>query len=237
MVWGMVDPSSIGDYFPIGDYIGWREQLISYFNESMPEEQRALFDYENKDRASNYAYYVHLKFKNERGKKFMHPPPLGPIKPHEPPKCFATEKTYSSLASLIKLNDLILAVDETLKDIVERFEPGLHQFFPITILLPMEKIYPKNYYVMVIGQYLDSFTPEQSEAGSWKVNSAGNYSVFDESKKSLIGLAFANNIFGKAHLWRERHMYNPSLLLSDALHAEITNAGLRMPRFYQMKVV
>jgi hypothetical protein len=67
---------------------------------------------------------------------------------------------YKSLGSLIKLNDRILAVDEALKAIIERLESGVHQFFPIEIMMPSDKAPSVRYYVLVIGNYCDSFIPK-----------------------------------------------------------------------------
>ena len=35
MVWGLSMPSSFGDFFPQGNYVGWDEELTRYFNEEM----------------------------------------------------------------------------------------------------------------------------------------------------------------------------------------------------------
>jgi len=58
-------------------------------------------------------------------------PLFSQIEEHEPPRSFNTVKGYKSLGSLIKLNNRILAVDQALRAIIERLEPGVHQFFPI----------------------------------------------------------------------------------------------------------
>ena len=107
MVWGMALPSGFGDFFPGGNYVGWEEELTQYFREKMPAEQKALFA----DDVSSYRYYVAENFINEPGVKLNSDlPPFGPIAAHEAPKCFETEKRYSSLGSLIELSDRIVAV-------------------------------------------------------------------------------------------------------------------------------
>ncbi|WP_210207207.1 hypothetical protein [Rhodoblastus acidophilus] len=96
--------------------------------------------------------------------------------------------------------------------------------------------YPKQYFVMVIGQYIDSFSPEQSDAANLKRNGVRRYLVLrDDSIKAMSGLAFFRNLFGDAHLWRERYITNVLFCLSDQLKSEIDHLGLRVPKHYTMK--
>lgn len=163
MVWGMVSPRGLGDYFPDGDYVGWREERADYFDNKMPAEQKAQFE-----DVSSYRYYAAENLINEPGLQRPNWPPFGPVTADEAPKQFKTVKKYASLAALIKLNARIRAVDSRLKHIIERFEPRVHHFFPIEIVMPGKRIYPEHYFVMAIGQYIDSFLPEQSDPASWR---------------------------------------------------------------------
>ena len=237
MVWGMRLPDSFGEFWPLGDFeydpkekdTGWYDRLRLHYLAQTPDEQIRLFDYRGFDHggngvgygASKYRTYVSGKFKHEFGTKDGPDSlPFSAAGAHEAPLTFDIEKTYASLGSLIMLNDRILAVDETLKAIIERLEPGVHQFFPIEIRMPKGEVFPKNYYTLVIGQYLDSYSPENS----------------DEIKKNMNGRAFSKNAFGRAHLWRDRRfpMVN---CFSDELMTEISEAGLRIPKHYKMKEV
>lgn len=215
MVWGMVSPSTFGDFFPDGDYVGWEEDLSDFFDNTMPAEQKVLFD-----DVSLYIFYVSQNFKNEPGVRRSGLPPFGPIAAHEAPKRFETEKSYSSLGSLIKLTSQILAVDEFLKDLIEGIEPNTHHFFPIEIVMPRKRIYPKKYFVMAIGQYLDSFSPEQSDPASWRRNGVRHY-IIEETKKAMSGIALSKRALGSAHLWRERSITNPLVCFSDQFKSEI----------------
>jgi hypothetical protein len=41
MVWGVVEPSRFGDFFPKGDYVGWKEGIKLYFaEECLPSKGR-----------------------------------------------------------------------------------------------------------------------------------------------------------------------------------------------------
>jgi hypothetical protein len=157
------------------------------------------------------------------------------IEPQEVPQSFNTEKSYKTLGSLISLNGF-LAVDDALKAIVKRLEPDVHQFFPIKIRMPRGKVYPTQYYIFVIGQYLDSFSPKDSDEGSWRTNGPNEY-FHEKTKAGISGLAFFKDTFGRAHLWRERRMSLRPVFFSDELHTEIASAELRIPKNYRAKEV
>ncbi|MEO8374825.1 MAG: DUF1629 domain-containing protein [Sphingomonas bacterium] len=243
MVWGMDIPSSFGEFWPEGDFEGvdergsrgWSKRLIAYYEENMQEAQKALFDDGCGNGALRYMGHVFGKFTHELG-TCDEPDslPLTPIEDHEPPTSFDTDKGYTSLGSLIALNYGVLAVNEALKAIIERVEPVKHQFFPIEIKMPKGKVFPERYYILVIGQYIGSFSPADSRKESWQEPVSGRYS-HDESKKGVAGLALSKVVFGKAHLWRERGFLGLLTCLSDELEREIAKAGLRIPKHYQMK--
>lgn len=249
MVWGMSLPSRFGEFWPEGSFEldpktrerGWGARLREYFLAQTPEEQTRLIegvpDPDPLGRA--YAYHVSRKFIAEIG---VSAGPQGshfsPIEAQEAPRSFTTAKTFQSLGSLINLSDRIVAVDAVLKTIIERLEPGVHQFFPIEIVMPKGVTFPKAYYVLVIGQYHDSFSPENSNKDSWS-DYGPNYPDFyfykyDESKSGVAGLALSQAVFDRSHLWRERRFNAILICFSDQLQAEITNAGLRLPKHYQM---
>lgn len=153
MAWGSVEPGSFGDFFPNGNYVGWKEQLRDYYQNEMSSAEKAEMEMEERILFSKFSG----KFTKDRG----------PLKPQERPTEFRTVATHKSLASLIILNSRLLAVDASLKEVIETLEPGVHQFWPIRITMPKGKEYPVQYYGMVIRRFLDSFLPDQSESGSW----------------------------------------------------------------------
>ncbi|QTD56512.1 imm11 family protein [Parasphingorhabdus cellanae] len=248
MVWGMSLPSGFGEFFPMGNFEAhidsdddeWGDRLKAYYKEKMSEEQKALFDDGMGNGPGAYSYYVAQKFISERGMvSGVGKPPFCPIEAHEPPRSFVTEKGYKSLGSLIMLNGRILAVDEALKTIIERLEPGEHEFSSIEVRMPRNKVYPSSYYTLFIGQYFDSFLPEKSKRESIRNHgpSYPNYYSLEQSKKGVTGLALAKATFGSAHLWRERAFREWLICFSDELQAEIAEGGLRIPKHYQIKQI
>jgi hypothetical protein len=243
MVWGMGLPESFGEFWPDGDFEGggWYGRLMGDFYRQSPEIQQKLFDspLEPIEAMQAYSSYVGDKFIKEVGaRKSLRPehPPYTPVRANEAPASFDTEKTYKTLGSLIMLNDRIIAVDDALKDIIEQFEPDMHQFCPIKIVMPKGQVFPKNFYIMVVGQYFDSFVPEKSDSEAFRElpNSGGELSIGHGPKNNIPRLALSGNIHGGAHLWRERRFGPWLTCFSEELIAEIEKAGLRIPKLHKM---
>jgi uncharacterized protein DUF1629 len=221
MVWGLVGPSGIGDFFPDGDYVGWKEGIKRYFDEDMSAEQRAAHD--NWD--VSYREIVSRKFTED----------MGPLEPHERPSEYRMTETRKTLGSLVLLSDRLLAVDATLKEIIETLEPGVHQFWPLRMTRPKGQEVPVPYYGMVIRRFIDSFVPEQSDV----LQAEGPDAFFTKgpTKKDYGNLTVLNRVVAGAHLWRERRLLIPSIFFSDDLQAEITWRGLRIPKHHQLKAI
>lgn len=228
MVWGMKQPSNFGQFWPEGEFEaasdnagqdGWRLRLVEYYRAQSPEEQRRLFDFDSRFPAHGYASFAYGKFIYEPGAggNCEHPD-YTPIEPHEVPRYYLS-RPYRSLGSFIVAG--LPAVDEDLKAIIERFEPGVHQFFPIPIIIGRnQKQTDKKYFIVVIRRYFDAYLPK----------------VSDMSKKNFAGIAYSKAVFGDAHLWRDRG--TPAITcLSDEIKAEIVKAGLRLPKPFTMQEV
>jgi hypothetical protein len=231
MAWAMAMASSFGEFFPDGDYPGWFERLHKYFVEKMPAEKKAGLSGTQK-----YLTFITEKFHREIGNAdFNGLPPITAIETHEPPEVFETDKRYASLGSLIKLTNRIVAVDEDLKKIIEKLEPDKHHFFPIKIIMAKGEVYPKRYYTLGVGQYLDSFSLAKSkQEGLEKNGDKGKYRIFTQTKPYISGIALTKTLIGGAHLWRELHIDKDLLFFSDALQAEIEKGAFHVPKHFQV---
>ena len=89
---------------------------------------------------------------------------------------------------------------------------------------------------MVIGTFLTSFDPEQSERDSWS-SSGGSYWAAFHNARLASGLAMRSAVFGDRHLWRERDLRRPQIYFSDTVQAKIKSAGLSMPKHFKLKGV
>jgi hypothetical protein len=243
MVWGMTLPGNFGDFWPNGEFEKghnsrdgvWYQRLRDYYKEQTLEEQKRLYDYAGEGANHYYGTFASYKLTSEPLTRAGGPdrPLCSPIQPHEPPRTFDTEKTYMALGAIIQLNDMILAVDENLKGIIERLEPAVHGFYPIEIRMPKGKVYPTQYYTILIGQYFDAFSSGDTMSAAVEEYAPGKFHIVGHE-----WLAFRKEVVGQAHLWRDRSFTPELTCFSDELQAEIAKAGLRMPKqFAKMKEV
>ncbi|MEP5758989.1 MAG: DUF1629 domain-containing protein [Litoreibacter sp.] len=223
MAWGMHQPSGLGDFFPDGDYVGWNEALKSFYDDEMSDEEKASMGMSERILYSKFSAKHRLD--------------QGPLKPVECPEEFLTVKGYKTLGDFIKLNDRLLAVSEAFKEIVEDIEPGIHQFWPLKISMPRNKVYPGNYFGLRIGPFLDTFNPDHSDDGCYNISGYENYRGIAPIKKAITGLAVSREVIGDAHLWREQKVTQPDYFFSDAVQARLVGQGLRLPKHFQMKEV
>ncbi len=103
--------------------------------------------------------------------------------------------------------------------------------------MPKDREYPKQYYVLRIGQFIDSFSPELSDDSAWLPSEVSKdmYFVKYPNKECMSGLVMKKSSFGHAQLWREKKLEIPDYFFSDELHDAIVEAKLRVPRFYKLK--
>jgi hypothetical protein len=247
VVWGMCLPRDFGEFWPDGvceavaggadSDDGWSDRLKAFYLAQTPEERKVLFDFASDGvagAAHAYPSYAIMKFLREIGTRQGHDrPPLTPIMAHEPPQFFDIVRGTKKLGSF--LVTAAYTVDAALKAIIERMEPGVHQFFPIELRY-RGKPYSGPYYTLVIGRYLDCFLPEMSSNESWRHNGPRTY-FHEENKKGLQGLALSKAAFQGSHLWIERRMSLDLICLSDEMQTEIAKEGLRIPRHYRMREV
>jgi hypothetical protein len=237
MVWGMpLPPGPFGEYEGKVDIYsdGWRTRLCAHYDDHFTGQRKAYY----RD-ANRYSFCVGEKFIYERGRKQPGPDDIvvTPIEDHEPPLYFYFTQGNKSPASVISLPNRILAISEPFKAFVEWLEPDVHQFFPIEIGNKRGSVYSDNYYIFVIGQWLDSFSPEKSSKDLLKSNETTTWYGIPHSKKDVTGLALSKPEFGTAHVWRERAFGEWLNCFSDRFMAEVQDAGLKMPRQWRMMEV
>lgn len=149
MVWGLKEPSSFGQFFRDGDYIGWREHLTEHFREKMSDQEKAAA---NLTRPTSDIRIVANRFRLEIGVSRFGAPVLPPLEDHELPREFRGEvRPIKILGSLIVLINGLLAVDAALKDMIETFEPGVHRFWPLKITQPRGEGHPGAFFGFVPG--------------------------------------------------------------------------------------
>jgi hypothetical protein len=237
MVWGLETPLGSGICFPDGEYPGSKERLEIYWRTEMPEEEKTRIGARF---LQDYVAHVARKFDSAVGStyhsgKFI---VLDPLLPHECPGEFRTEKTMRELGALIY--GYGVHVSEPLKDIFEALEPGVHFYWPMRMTGPKGVEYPVRHYGMQVRRFFDSFRPDESDPEAWSKaprTLTPIYRASSDTKAIYTGLAISEAEVAGAHIWRERHLHRPSLLISDTLQAEIKKAGLKVWKHNKMKSV
>ena len=230
MAWALKDPDGFGKYWPDGEFEGWDEQVEEYFNNGMSDEQKAQAC--NDGRLSMWS--IAGKFHDDKGS----------VDEQESPKNFQTVKSYTELHSMIATESRVLAVDEDFKQLIEKFEPGVHQFFPFTITMPKGEIFPKQYFTLVIRQFIEGVIPKE---GTYRDDSS-----YDPFSKKLLKTRYyplgytkphynkihvSKEAIGSAHLWRDTRMTRPNVFISDSFQAAVKEAGLTIFRHHKVKEV
>lgn len=243
MAWAVTSESEYGRFFPRGNYHAYQERLETYYTNEMPAEEKTTFP-----TLTDYKYRVSEKFTKEIGVPRPHDPTLTPLKDHEWPTEFQTERKIRFIGSIVKTKNRVLAVDEHLKNLIERVEPSVHQFRPITFLQPDSKPFPATYFIMVIGQFRDSFVPKpETEDDLWAPITyldennvrvtTDSYSCYASGDESFADLAFSRSIIDGAHMWRERRLTGVDFYLSDTLRDAIRQTKLEVPPHFAVKEV
>jgi hypothetical protein len=131
---------------------------------------------------------------------------------------------FAKLAGATKiLPDIFLAgpeicVNQRVKDAIETLEPSVHQFLSITLLRTQKKAFEGSYYLLVIGQALDSVIFDESNL-RWQVSLGGDKYVESGLNPKDYRTLWKSKIEGK-HLWREK-IYLNDIYISDYLHDKL----------------
>lgn len=244
MAWVVDFELQFGRFFPFGHYVGFEERLGTYFAKEMSAEDKSIF---LGGVGTSYKNWVFEKFTQEIGVQHPRGPmALTAIKDHEWPLAYQAETPIRSLGSLIQLTHEVLIVEARVKELIERLEPSIHQFRPITLRQPNSEPFPGSYYIVVIGRFIDSFLPDATEQRLWhrvtyqtkgqRVDT-GFLGLDAIGTENFAALAYSRQAIDGAHLWRERRLSGTSFYLSDMLHDAFIREKLTLPRHFRVKEV
>ncbi len=250
MVWGVALPSEFNAFSPRGELRGYDEDLAAHYKaERRPgltprHPPTFVFTTDRPYRSdgtayeafTTYALDVWIKFSGLWGDPQLRTPPLLPVQPHEWPKEFVYARDYKTRASILELPRARCAVEEELRVLIERLDPGIHSFHPIRVVLRTGDEHPLKYHCMVVGRWLESFSLGDSDPGCLSDTDSVSPTL-SCSRRTYAGAAMRASVIGDAHLWRERFLRGPRFCFSDRLMEEATAAGLRLPTHFRMKSV
>lgn len=96
------------------------------------------------------------------------------------------------------------AVTKEVKDFIESWEPGVHEFYPITpVLEKTGEVMPVTYYVLNICNLLDSVVLDHPGVIVER-HGEGEKSWVSWSMKTGINMVFHREVVHGKHLWRDR---------------------------------
>ncbi|WP_422375638.1 imm11 family protein [Roseibium sp.] len=111
------------------------------------------------------------------------------------------------------LNKLIL-VSDAFREIVERHEPGVHQFFPIEVMSEYGQKIGQVYFFNICNR-LDSVDPEKSTAKKGKL-------FWDTLSGKMV---YSKSVIGERHAWVDKYV-SSGQFLSNAVKEDVVSAGL-----------
>ncbi|WP_299288286.1 DUF1629 domain-containing protein [uncultured Tateyamaria sp.] len=224
MVWFLDSPvSSFGRFFLDGDFVDWTERNETYFNTVLTDEDRQKFN----GRFNSYHAYVARKFSTDEGE----------ILDHEWPTEFKTTRVYKTIGSVAELLGQLRAVSAEFKEIIERFEPGIHKFNPVQLLKPNGEPYSGIYYLIAVQSFLDSFDPDQSDPEIWYKSKLSEHYQLTGPTSGISEFALRKTEFEGKHLWVEKKILGYNWIVSDELRSAMADAKLVVPKMFKMKVV
>lgn len=147
-----------------------------------------------------------------------------PALPEEVPKNLVLDKPIKSLPEAFWSTDGLLVVREPVRAIIDRLDPGLHQFFPIRIRTKRGVETEGPWFAMNVTAMQDSIVLERShyKKSSYMPDRLNSFYASSTTKDIVVDPARQSGL----HLWREKRFIK-SLLGSDALVAELEALNMK----------
>ena len=224
MVYGFDTPSTYGKFFPEAEMPDYWEHLEQRFNDM------------SADGATAHEFFS--QFKSDFTRDSLHG--LQAIDEDLLPKDFVLAKPYKALGDIVLLG-VGVAVTARFRELIEKLEPGRHQFRPIKIIQRSGETYSNEYFTLRVLTALDAWDRERSDPGCWK-KSVRIAKMRAPLGDHAHGIAMSRSEIGDHHIWRgfvsqENGISGFDYYVSDSLKAAIDQAGLKTPPMDQLKEV
>jgi hypothetical protein len=123
-------------------------------------------------------------------------------------------------------------VSSRFKELVEKFEPEVHQFVPVEIYKQRNGEPVETYYWFIVGQRLDSvdrehttYTWQDGERGLW-VDELVDTKTWNFTKIPNARLFYSNDRIGAHHIWHDPHVIGGDRLCSSSFGEALLSSGL-----------
>jgi hypothetical protein len=131
---------------------------------------------------------------------------------------------------VMQIRGSVWAVNETFRGIVERFEPGIHQFLPMEVQLADGNPSGISYYIFNVCQRIASADLARSQVYSREGSERVGFVLRDD--KLVVR---AQTIAGK-HVWRDDYFFNRVIFCSDEIKQALEAAEFNMVEFARVPV-
>lgn len=127
-----------------------------------------------------------------------------PVDPTSAPKKLLWESKRRAVPDVVAFQQ-VLAVCARFKDLVERFEPGVHRFIPVAVYPGDKNREPVERYWLNICRRLDSLDREHTTY-RWELDQTGQDGFWNSVDVSDGVAVFSRERIGNAHLWVDPHL-------------------------------
>ncbi|WP_305987098.1 imm11 family protein [Roseibium sp. MMSF_3544] len=131
------------------------------------------------------------------------------------------KKVYPDIMTMPGLN----AVSAKFKQIVEEFEPELHQFFPLRLTRKDGSLVEDEYFIFNCTVSFDSLLFQHSEV-DWIYSESKNKCPWLEIKDFRVNALSKPAIQGR-HIWSNFRLRCPGIYISDAFHRQLKDEKIR----------
>lgn len=146
------------------------------------------------------------------------------------PKNLIAQKSRKSWPDMFETTNGLRIASGRAKDIIDTLDPGLHQFFPLTIHTKRGLEVEGPWFAMNVTEEQDSVVIEKSRAYLPAGSSSNRLHDFIYQYKDVTVDP------SRVNLWRE-HYFMGSLLASDALFDALKAADLKFYRRFKAKTL
>lgn len=131
---------------------------------------------------------------------------------------------------VMQIGGSVWAVDETFHAIVERFEPGIHQFFPMEVRLADGSPSGIPYYIFNVCQRIASVDVLRSQVHSLPGSDRVSFILRDDRL-----VVRRDAVVGK-HIWRDDYFLTRVIFFSDEIKQALQSAKFETLDFFRVRV-
>ena len=144
---------------------------------------------------------------------------------------FRCKSGHKAIYDLVGLNGWY-GVNQRVRDVIEEFEPGIHQFIPTTVLKKDGTPFnDDNYFILNIRQVVDAIIIEKSDVykkeGTHFDTGEYFYRLLPDPSLTFFMIQFDNTLISGKHLWRGKNHLPTRTFCSDELLKRFDEEGFK----------